>query len=369
MRRLSFLIFFVFLLQGGCASKVLDYKNTEKLENNEEFSKLVKIKEIPGQTTEEAAEEVESVEPVEADEKKSVPEPSKESEKKKSVKKAPKPKPTPKPEAKQEAKKVEEKNSKQASKKTMKHLPEIEDGEGYNGRRPLVDPFRVGEAVTLSMTYFNITAGDMILKVNPFVEVNGRKAYTFAVDLKTNSIFSRFYSVNDKASTHVDYETLLPYDHQISVKESKQLREIKSFFDFENNKASYWETKVSDDKGEESKKLEWNILPYSQNVVSAAFYLRTMALKPGKKVAFRVAEEGKNIVFTGEVLRRENLKTDLGTLKTVVVKPEIEVDGVFKPMGDLLIWLTDDDRKFIVRIEAKIKIGTIIAKLKKIKEN
>lgn len=349
---------------------MLDYKDTEKLENNEEFSKLVNIKEIPGQAPAEQVEDSESEgPPQEKSDKKPEASKAKDAGKKQPEKKESKPKSKAKPESKPEAKAEAKKNSKQASKKAMKHLPEIEDGEGYDGRRPIVDPFRVGEAVTLSMTYFNITAGDMILKVDPFVEVNGRKAYTFAVDLKTNSIFSRFYSVNDNASTHVDFETLLPYDHQISVKESKQLREIKSFFDFEKNKANYWETKVSDDKGEESKKLEWEILPYSQNVVSAAFYLRTMALKPGKKVAFRVAEEGKNIVFTGEVLRREDLKTDLGTFKTVVVKPEIEVDGVFKPMGDLLIWLTDDDRKFIVRIEAKIKIGTIIAKLKKIKKN
>jgi hypothetical protein len=44
----------------------------------------------------------------------------------------------------------------------------------------------------------------------------------------------------------------------------------------------------------------------------------------------------------------------------VVVKPEFEVDGVFKPVGDIFFWLTDDDRKLIVRIESEIKIGTLV---------
>lgn len=353
-------VFITFLL-CGCASKVLDYKDTDKLENNQEYETLVKVKEIPQEEPVEAA-------PAESEE---APEKKAETAKTEEVKAEKPAQPAPKKTV--EKKKKEKKQATQPKKKKkstaqMKRQPEIEDSEGFDGRRPLVDPFRVGEVVTLNMTYFNLTAGTMDLRVDPFVEVNGQKAYTFSVHLKTNSIFSRFYSVNDVAITHVDYETLVPRTHSISVKESKQLREIKSYFDFKKNKASYWETKVTKDKGEQSRKLEWDILPYSQNVISAIYYLRTFQLTPGKKLAFRVAEEGKNIVFTGEVLRRERIETEIGVLDTVVVKPKIEVDGVFKPMGEVLIWLTDDDRKFPVRIESKIKIGTIIAKLKSIQK-
>ncbi len=114
------------------------------------------------------------------------------------------------------------------------------------------------------------------------------------------------------------------------------------------------------------KKIDWEIKPFSQNVISAIFYLRTFQLVPGKKLAFHVADEGKNIIFNGTVLRKEELDTDVGKLKTVVVKPEFEVDGVFKPVGDILVWLTDDERKLVVRIESKIKIGTIVGKVKSI---
>ena len=72
------------------------------------------------------------------------------------------------------------------------------------------------------------------------------------------------------------------------------------------------------------------------------------------------------MVVKGHVLRRETITTDIGELKTVVVKPEVQIDGIFKPMGEVLFWLTDDDRKFVVRIESKIKIGTIVGSLKEI---
>jgi Protein of unknown function (DUF3108) len=96
------------------------------------------------------------------------------------------------------------------------------------------------------------------------------------------------------------------------------------------------------------------------------YYLRAFVLTPGKKLEFRVADAGKNYVFKGEVLRREKINTEVGSLNTVVVRPTFQVDDKFKQTGETLIWLTDDDRKYIVRIESKVKIGTIVGKLKSI---
>lgn len=331
------------LLSLGCASKILEYDKVDDLQKNAEFDKKVKIKELPIEpvVTEASSAQVVAVEETKTPVK--VAKPKKEI----IVPKQPKTKG-----------KIMTENT--------KHLPEIEDGAGFIGRRPTKDPFRVKEKVTLALTYFNMTAGYMDLTVQPFVEVNGAKAYPLKITAKSNSLFSRFYAVDDYAETYLDYETLLPSSFQIVVKESKQLADIRTFFDFKKNTASFWEKRVRKDQPESNKKIEWDIKPFSQNVISAIFYLRTFQLEPGKKLAFHVADEGKNIVFNGTVLRRETLDSDVGELKTVVVKPEFEVDGVFKPVGDILVWLTDDDRKLVVRIESKIKIGTIVGKVKSI---
>ncbi len=244
--------------------------------------------------------------------------------------------------------------------------PEIEDAEGFSGRRPVVDPFRAGESVTLEASYFNVVAGDITLQVRPFKVVNGRKSYHFAGIARSTSVFAVFYAVDDFMETFVDYDDLIPYNYALDVKESKQLRKVASFFDWKKLRGYVWDRKVKPDKTVEDKKYEWEIQPFSQNVFSAPFYLRTFRLEPGKKVHYRVGHEGKNIVVTGEVLRREKLDTNVGALNTVVVKPKIEIDGVFKPIGDVYFWLTDDDRKFIVRIEAKIRIGKVVAEVKSI---
>ena len=96
--------------------------------------------------------------------------------------------------------------------------------------------------------------------------------------------------------------------------------------------------------------------------------MRNFTFRVGKKIQFRVADQGKNIVFKGEVLRQEKIKTDAGEFDCWVLKPEFEVSGVFKPVGQILIWITKEDRKFLARIEAEIKIGTLVLKLKNLEK-
>lgn len=244
------------------------------------------------------------------------------------------------------------------------HQPSFEDPKSFIGRRPLVDPFRVGEKMTFEVSYFGVVAGELTMKVLPFAYVNGKKSYHFAASGKTASVFEIFYAVDDWLETFVDFESMVPMSYALHVKESKQLRETRCIFNWQTLKANFWDKRITNDDGVEEKKYEWDILPYSQDVFSAPFYLRVFKLVPGEKIVYRLAHEKENILVTAEVLRREKLSTPAGDFDAIVLKPHIEIGGVFKPIGDIFLWLTDDDRHFILRIESKIKIGTIVAEIK-----
>lgn len=244
--------------------------------------------------------------------------------------------------------------------KPREPLHESNVGFPLGSRRPTKDPYRVGEKVTFSVRYFKAQAGELTLEVKPMVEVNGRKSYRWYSGLKTTGMFSRFYSVDDWAETLVDYETLVPSVFTLQVKESAQLKNAKGYFDSKTFKAIYAEKKYTEAKGNQDKHQEWQFAPYSQNVFSAAFYMRVFSYEVGKEFKFYVSDNEKNLMFKGKTLRKERIDTDAGSFDTIVVKPEFEVDGVFKPVGDIFFWLTDDDRKLIVRIESEIKIGTLV---------
>lgn len=359
MEKLRLVQFFalVFIL-SGCSSSALKYDKPDQLLNNSEFEQQVQIQAegtAPSQASpdrpvfygpERQDEEIQSL--IDSS-KKSKPVVKSEKSNKKSKKPAPPAVTAPKVEG-----------------VPRREPSEVEDQVGFVGRRPIKDPFRVGEEVVHSVNYFKVRAGELSLRIDPFVQVNGRKSYSMVTAVATKGMFSNFYSADDKAVTFLDFDLLIPRVFSLHVKESTQLKEARSFFDFEKLKATYWEKKVTKKDGVEERKQEWEILSYSQNVFSAAFYMRVFQWEIGKEYAFRVANEGENVVFRGKALRKERISTDIGEFNTIVIQPQFEAKGVFKPVGDIYFWLSDDDRKFILKIESSIKIGTLVSEVIKI---
>lgn len=246
---------------------------------------------------------------------------------------------------------------------TKVRQPTYEDSVGFKGRRPIKDPFRVGEKITFMLTYFGVSAGDGTMEVKPFKEVNGRKAYHFYSKLDSSAVFSMFYKVDDFCEGYLDYEELVPYTYSISAIESAQRKEMRLFFDWKTRTADFWQKRVTD-KGVDEKKFSWKIDPFSQNVYTAAQYIRFFDLQVGKTYVYAVSDDKKNWKVKAKVLRKEKLKTAVGTFDTFVIHPEVHVEGMLKPMGKVLFWYTADDRKFPVKVEAKIKIGKVIGYLK-----
>jgi hypothetical protein len=327
----------------GCSSKYLKYDHREELTQNKEFDSIVKIETPVADVPPEALPEVKS----DSSEKKvEAPIAKKESAK-----------------AKRKKKKTKNKTARPEEVKPSRRQPELESDVGFDGRRPLKDPFRVGEKVTHRVHYFNVSAGKLTFEVLPFVYVNGKKSYKFRTSIVTSSLFSSFYAADDYSETLVDYEELVPSVFTLHVQETGQLKEGKSFFNFETKKALYWETKVTEKHGKEEKKQEWELEDYSQNVFSAAYYMRNFQWKVGQEIAFRVADDGENINFRGKAIRIEKIETEVGKFEALVIKPEFELKGVFKPVGDIYIWLSNDDRKYILKIESKIKIGTLVSEI------
>ncbi|HZX48598.1 MAG TPA: DUF3108 domain-containing protein, partial [Nitrospirota bacterium] len=52
-----------------------------------------------------------------------------------------------------------------------------------------------------------------------------------------------------------------------------------------------------------------------------------------------------------------------GTFDTIKVKTLIKFEGLFVNKGEVFIWFTDDEVKIPVKMESKIKVGTITALL------
>ena len=163
--------------------------------------------------------------------------------------------------------------------------------------------------------------------------------------------------------TFIDYEGIFSHRFHIVLDETKQARDALELYDQEKAETFYWNRWNHKERGYTETK-EFDPVPrFAQDSLSVLYFLRAVPLPDGAVVTVPVVSEGKSWEAVVTVVRREAMRTPMGKVMTVVVKPETRYQGVLKKQGDSFLWMTDDDRRVPVRLEAKVKVGTVVANL------
>lgn len=233
-------------------------------------------------------------------------------------------------------------------------------------RRPAQDPLWVGEKLVYDITYFGMVAGEFVMEILPHKLINNRKVYHARGSAESSSVFSLFYRLNDTLETFVDYDGIFSHRFHILLDESKQTRDSLELYDSEKAQTYYWNRWNHKTKGYIETKDFFPIKPFPQDSFSALLYMRMQPLRTGDVFTFPVVSEGKTWDAVVTVEKREEIDTPMGRMKAIRLKPETKYQGILQKRGDSYMWLSDDDRHFLLRLEAKVKIGTVVGVLKKI---
>jgi hypothetical protein len=98
------------------------------------------------------------------------------------------------------------------------------------------------------------------------------------------------------------------------------------------------------------------------------YFFRAFPIKVGSKLESDVFVSKKVWKLTVDVLAQEKVKVPAGTFDCLKVKPEVSLNGVKETKGQMIIWVTNDDRKMPVKIQSEIPLGKVNAVLTKFKE-
>lgn len=112
----------------------------------------------------------------------------------------------------------------------------------------------------------------------------------------------------------------------------------------------------------QNKHLEAPIQGCLTDLLSGVFFASSQPLELGKNFVLPVADAQHTVPVIMKVESREEIKTPLGTFKTLRVHPTADA-GVVKNRGDIWIWYTDDDRHLPVQMRARLFWGTITFRL------
>jgi hypothetical protein len=102
-------------------------------------------------------------------------------------------------------------------------------------------------------------------------------------------------------------------------------------------------------------------------VVGGLLVLRNLRLEPGKTAQIPISDGKKFVQARVESQQREEIKTELGSFKTIRYEVFLFDNVLFKRSGHLHIWLTDDDWRLPVQLQVRLQftIGTITFRLRK----
>lgn len=268
------------------------------------------------------------------------------------------PTPTPAPAAKKKVVKAQPK--KEAAKVTAKpNVPPT--------RRTDPTPFAIGEKLQYGIRYIGVTAAYFNLELLPLKVVNDRKVFHIRGNAKTVSLFEFVYRVNDTIESYWDYDGLYSTRYTMDMDESKQSRKLIELYDYEKKQSYFWNRVDHVEKGFSEKKESFDIALWSQDPISSLYYIRTLDLpkEAGKEVRFPIILDGKPWEGIMRYIGKERIYGGGKYYEANKFSFETMQNGELKNK-DNTIWMSDDEHRYILRIEAKVKIGSFAIALDKV---
>lgn len=230
-------------------------------------------------------------------------------------------------------------------------------------------PFEIGEQQEIDMTWMALSAGRAVVEVREGPVMNGRPTFHFWANARSSKLVDSIYKVDNTIESYADRSALLPYKFLLHMVESAQLKETRVVFDHPKKKAFYWAKRISEKWGNQDTDRTDDMETLARDAFTALFAARTAEFKKGQKVRIPVYENGKNLVAEITPLNTEVVRTKAGVFQCWKLSLNILLNNVFKPMGDINVWLSDDSKRYVVKFEAKLKIGALTGSLVSVRDH
>ena len=190
-----------------------------------------------------------------------------------------------------------------------------------------------------------------------FEAEDNREHITATAD--TSGAINMLFHLSDRFQTTFDREKGCTYEFDKQTVEGRRQINSTLRLDYAANKSILDEKNLVNGQ---TKHIETPIPGCLTDLLTGMFYTASQPLEIGHSFIVPVADSDKTVPVTMKVEGQEEIKTTLGTFKTLRVQPTADA-GVVKNRGNIWIWYTDDDRHLPVQMRARSFWGTITFRL------
>ena len=222
-------------------------------------------------------------------------------------------------------------------------------------------PFRPGETLTYNVNWSIFPAGKLTATLARDKKGSG-DAFVVTTTARSQGFVSLLYNVQDEFRSVFDPETLCSKQISKQINEGRRHKMTKITFDSHRGLAILDEH--DPDGGHENPKHdEHEIPPCVQDIITAFYFVRSQPLRVGHDVKLAVNDGSKTTRVVAAVTARRKIETPLGIHEALRVEPSVFGNLYVKRKGKLVIWFSDDEYHFPLRITATLKLGAITGTL------
>ncbi|WP_224484150.1 DUF3108 domain-containing protein [Robertkochia aurantiaca] len=225
----------------------------------------------------------------------------------------------------------------------------------------IIDPnFKGGEWFQFRIHYGILNASFASLTLTE-EKLDGRDVYHVVGQGKTTGIANWFFKVDDNYESYFGKEDMKPYRFIRQIDEGGYTKDLEIDFDHSEKEAV-----VTNNKKGTVKVIH---TPSGiQDLLSAFYYLRSQYsaddLYKGKEIELDLLyDDDETFKFKLRFLGRETLNTKFGKIQCLKFRPYVQSGRVFKEEESVTLWVSDDENRVPVRIQADLMIGSLKADL------
>lgn len=232
--------------------------------------------------------------------------------------------------------------------------------------------FKPGETITYVISYDWFVIWTDVGEVTVSIEdtsFQGNPAYKYAALGETYKSWNWIFRVKDEFISLVDQKDLKPYYSRRVIRENRYRKYDNYHYDFEKQVAY---AHVSRD----NQKFTSDTIPINGctfDIMSALLYARNIDFSrynEGDSIPITIMLDKESYPIYFRYLGIDEYKMKhVGTFECIKFKIMLIEGDMFDEGEDMIVWATNDKNRIVVFAESPIKVGSVKARLVKVRNN